>query len=118
MDHGEMPRDDDDAGDGLRALFASSQTHVAEQPFVNDVSRRVVLARRRHTIATRTAQAVAIGALVAVSPWLVWGSAVLSTKLDRLFAQAASALDSPFGYGAGVLCCVAAALVYRRRLFG
>jgi hypothetical protein len=43
---------------------------------------------------------------------------LLSVKLDSLFSAAASALDSPFGYGAGVLCFVTAALVFRRRLFG
>jgi hypothetical protein len=56
--------------------------------------------------------------LIAASPWLISGSALLSKKLDGLFASAAAALDSPFGYGAGLLCFVAAALVFQRRLYG
>jgi hypothetical protein len=47
---------------------------------------------------------------------LVSGSAFLSGTLQRLFSSTASALDSPLGYGAGLLCFVAAALVFRRRL--
>jgi len=118
MDSGEMPRDEDDGGDDLRALFARDQPYVVEQPFVSGVARRVAAARRRHTLAMRAAQAVAVGAVVAASPWLVSGSALLSAKLDLLFSSTASALDSPFGHGAGLLCLVAVALVFRRRLFG
>ena len=118
MDSGEMARDkDDDRGDDLRALFAREQGHVAEQPFVNDIARRIAAARRRRTFVTRAAQAVAVGALIAASPWLVSGSALLSAKLDALFSYAASALDSPLGYGVGLLFVIAA-IVFRRRLPG
>ena len=116
MDSGDMPRDDEDRGDDLRALFEREPVQVAEQPFVADIARRVAVARRRRSIATRAAQALAIGALVAASPWLVAGSALLSAKLDALFSYTASMLDSPYGYGAGLLC-IAAAVVFRRRLF-
>jgi hypothetical protein len=118
MDSGDMPRDDDDRGEDLRALFAREQVHIAEQPFVNDIVRRVAAARRRRTFATRATQAVVVGALIAASPWLVSASALLSAKLDELFSSAAIALDSPYGYGAGLLCLVVAAVVFRRRLFG
>jgi hypothetical protein len=118
MDSGEMPRDDEDRADDLRALFERDRARVAEQPFVGDVARRVVAARRRHVFFTRAAQAAAIGILIAASPWLVSGSSLLSEKLDWLFSTAAHALDSPFGYGAGLLCFAAAAFVFRRRLFG
>jgi hypothetical protein len=119
MDSGEMRRDEgDDTGDDLRALFAREQVHVAEQPFVNDVARRVALARRRRTFATRAAQAAAVGALIAMSPWLVKGSESLSSGLDGLFSSVAVRLDSPYGYGAGMICLIAAAIVFRRRLFG
>jgi hypothetical protein len=114
MDSGEMPRDDDDRGEDLRALFAREQAHVAEQPFVNDIAGRVAAARRRRTFTTRAAQAVAVGALIAASPWLVSGSALLSTKLDALFSYAASALDSPLGYGAGLVAIIAAAVIRHR----
>lgn len=117
MDSGDMPRDDEDRGDDLRALFEREPVHVAEQPFVADIARRVAIARRRRSIATRAAQALAVGALVAASPWLVSGSALLSAKLDALFSYTASTLDSPYGYGAGLLCMIAAAIVFRRRLF-
>ena len=81
------------------------------------------------TFVARAAQVVAVGALIAVSRVLVDASELLSTKLDQLFShtasaldsplsQAASALDSPYGYGVGILCLLAAALVFRRRLFG
>lgn len=130
MDSGEMPRDEDRAGDDdLRALFERERTHVSEQPFVNEIARRVAAARRRRQFAIRAANLVAVGALILASRWLVPASEVLSTKLDALFSHtaraldsplshAASALDSPFGYGVGILCLVAAALVFRRRLFG
>jgi hypothetical protein len=118
MDGGEMARDDDDRGDDLRALFERERPHVGEQPFVNDVARRVAAARRRRTFAMRAGQALCVGALVAVSPWLVTGSALLSAKLDALFSFTAGALDSPYGYGAGLVCMIAVALVFRRRLFG
>jgi hypothetical protein len=114
MDSGEMPRDDDDRGEDLRALFEREQAHVAEQPFVNDIAGRVAAARRRRTFTTRAAQAVAVGALIAASPWLVSGSALLSTKLDALFSYAASALDSPLGYGAGLVAIIAAAVIRHR----
>ena len=115
MDSGEMPRDeDDDRGDDLRALFAREQGHVAEQPFMNDIARRIAAARRRRTFVMRATQAVVIGALIAASPWLVSGSALLSTKLDALFSYAASALDSPVGYGAGLVAIIAAAVIRRR----
>ena len=119
MDSGEMPRDDENRGDDLRALFERERGRVvAEQPFITDLAQRIAAERSRGTFVTRATQAVAIGALIAASPWLVSGSALLSAKLDLLFSSTASALDSPFGYGAGLLCLVAAALVFRRRLFG
>lgn len=119
MDCGRFPMDDGDRADReLRALFEREQLRVTEQPFVNEVARRVAAARRRRTFVMRAAQAVAIGALIAASPWLVTGSSLLSAKLDGLFSAAASALDSPLGYGAGLLCFVAATLVFRRRLSG
>jgi hypothetical protein len=117
MDCGHTPMEDDDRRDReLRALFERDRFHVSEQPFVNDVARRITAARRRQTFVMRAAQAIAIGALIAASPWLVSGSALLSAKLDVLFSAAASALDSPLGYGAGLLCFVAATLVLGRRL--
>ena len=118
MDSGDMPRDDDDRAEDLHALFERARPHVDERPFVGDVARRVAAARRRGTVARRAAEALVVGALIAASPWLVSGSALLSAKLALLFSAAASALDSPFGYGAGLLCFLAAALVFRRRLFG
>ena len=118
MDCGHIPIDDERRDHDLRALFEREQIRVTEQPFVNDFAQLVGAARRRRTVVTRAAQAMAIGALIAVSPWLVTGSALLSAKLEQLFANTASALDSPYGYGAGLLCFVAAAFVSRRRLFG
>lgn len=119
MDCGHRPMEDDDRRDReLRALFRRDHFPVTEQPFVNDFARRIAASRRQRTFITRAAQAIAIGALIAASPWLVSGSALLSAKLDGLFSSAATALDSPLGYGAGLLCFVAAALVFRRRLSG
>ena len=119
MDCGHTPMEEDDRRDNdLRALFRRDQLHLAEQPFLDDVARRIAASRRQRTFMTRAAQAIAIGTLIAASPWLVSGSALLSTKLDALFSSAAVALDSPLGYGAGLLCFVAATLVFRRRLLG
>jgi hypothetical protein len=119
MDCGRIPMDDDERHDQhLRALFQREQPRVADQPFVNEVAQRVAASRRRQNAVTLAAQAIAIGALIAASPWLVSGSALLSTKLDQLFASTANALDSPYGYGAGAVCFAVVALVFRRRLFG
>jgi hypothetical protein len=115
MDCGRIPMDDDER---LRTLFERKQVHVSEQPFVHEVAQRVAASRRLRAAGTLAAQAIAIGALIAASPWLVRGSSLLSAKLDVLFAAAASALDSPLGYAAGVLCFAVATLVLRRRLFG
>jgi hypothetical protein len=119
MDCGHIPMNDDDRHDpDLRALFERERARVTEQPFVNELARRVAASRRRRLLVTRAAQAIALGALIAASPRLVSGSALLSATLDGLFSSAARTLDSPFGYGAGLLCFVAATLVFRRRLFG
>ena len=119
MDCGRTPMEDDERyGHDLRALFEREQVPLSEQPFVNEVARRVAASRRRRALAILAAQAIAIGALIAASPWLVTGSALLSAKLDWLFSTTASALDSPYGFGAGLLCFAAAAFVFRRRLLG
>ena len=117
MDSGESPRDDDDRGDALRALFEREQAHVAEQPFVNDIARRIAAARRRRTLVTRATQAAAVGALIAASRWLVDGSELLSAKLDALFAHGAAVLATPLGMLAGALCLAVLVVVNRRRLF-
>ena len=119
MDCGHVPMDDDERRDyDLRALFEREQIRITEQPFVNEVARRVAASRRRRAAVALAARAIALVALIAVSPWLVTGSALLSAKLEQVFASTASALDSPYGYGAGVLCFAVVALVSRRRLFG
>jgi hypothetical protein len=117
MDEEHTPMDEDERGDdGLHALFERQRAHVAEQPFVNDVARRVAFARRRHVFATRATQAAAVGALIAASPWLVSGSALLSAKLDALFSFASTVLASPFGYGAGLTLVVTLFALRGRRL--
>ena len=123
MDPGDELRTKDGHDDrDLRARFAREPAHFPEQPFVNGLARRVADERRRRAIIKRFVSAMAIGVaiatLIATAPWLILGSALLSAKLDALFSAAASALDSPFGYGAGLLCLVAAALVFSRRRFG
>jgi hypothetical protein len=123
MDPGDELRTEDDRdGWELRALFAREPAHFPEQPFLSGLARRVADERRRRVIITRfvsaTAIGVAIAALLAAAPWLILGSALLSAKLDALFSAAASELDSPFGFGAGLLCFAAAAFVFHRRLFG
>lgn len=123
MDPGDAFKDKDGHDDrDLRALFASEPAHFPEQPFVNELGWRVAEQRRRRAIIGRTLSVSAIGAaiatLIATAPWLISGSALLSAKLDQLFAAAIGALDSPFGYGAGVVFFVAATLVLRRRSSG
>jgi hypothetical protein len=115
-------KDNDDRDDrDLRALFAREPAHFPEQPFVNELARRVAAEGRRRAIATRVVGAAVVGgtiaALVATAPWLISGSALISARLDTLFAVTASALGSPFGYGVGIAVVVAAA-VFRRRLLG
>ena len=123
MDPGDALRDKDGDDDrDLRALFASEPAHFPEQPFVNELAGRMVVERRRRAIIGRTLSVsvvgVAIATLIATAPWLVSGSALLSAKLDGLFSAATSALDSPFGYVAGLVFFVAATLAFRRRSSG
>jgi hypothetical protein len=54
--------------------------------------------------------------LIAASPWLVSGSALLSAKLDALFSFASTVLASPFGYGAGLTLVVTLFALRGRRL--
>jgi len=123
MDPGDVLRTKDGHDDGdLRALFARAPAHFPEQPFVNELARRVADERRRRVVVTRFVSASVIGlsiaALIATAPWLISGSALVSAALDSLFGSVAAALDSPFGYVAGLLCFVAAAIVFRRRVSG
>jgi hypothetical protein len=122
MDAGDAPGPEDVRDDrDLYALFAREPAHFPEQPFVDDLAQLVAHERRRRAIIGRFVGAsligVAIAALIAAAPWLISGSELLSAELGVVFAAAADALASPFGYGAG-LTVVAAALVFRRRLFG
>ena len=123
MDPGDALRDKDGHDDrDLRALFAREPAHFPEQPFVNELARRVAEERGRRAVIGRLVSVPVIGVLIATlivtAPWLISGSALLSAKLDQLFSAATSALDSPFGYGAGLVFFVAATLVFRRRSFG
>jgi hypothetical protein len=123
MDSGDALKDKDGHDDrDLRALFAREPAHLPEQPFVNELARRIADERRRRAIVGRTLSAAVIGVsiatLVATAPWLISGSALLSAKLDRLFSAATGALDSPFGYGVGLIFFIAAALVFQRRSSG
>jgi hypothetical protein len=122
MDPGDVLKDKDDRDDrDLHALFAREPAHFPEQPFVNELARRVADERRRRAIVTRVVSAVAVGgsiaALIATAPWLISGSALISARLDTLFAATATAIQSPFGYVVGIAVVVAAA-VFRRRLLG
>jgi hypothetical protein len=122
MDPGDAPLNKDDHDDrDLRALFAAEPAHLPEQPFVNELARRVADERRRRAIVTRVVSASAVGVsiatLIATAPWLISGSALLSAKVDGLFSATASALESPYGYAVGITLVVAAA-VFRRRLLG
>jgi len=122
MDPGDVLMDKDDRDDrDLRALFAREPAHFSEQPFVDELARRVADERRRRAIIGRFLSAsvigVSIATLVVAAPWLISGSALISAGLDTLFSATATALESPFGYGLGIAAVVAAA-VFRRRLLG
>jgi len=115
-----MDKDGDQDRD-LPALFAREPARFPEQPFVNELARRVADERRRRVIVTRVLSAAAIGVsvatLIVAAPWLISGSARISAGLDALFSATASAVESPFGYVVGIAVVVAAA-VFRRRLLG
>jgi hypothetical protein len=119
MDPGDVLRTKDGRDDrDLRALFAREPAHFPDQPFVNELARRVADERRRRAIVTRVVSASAIGVsiatLIATAPWLISGSALLSAKIYALLPSAASALDSPYGYAAGLV--LLAAIAVRGRL--
>jgi hypothetical protein len=115
-----MNKDDHDDRD-LRALLAAEPAHFPEQPFVNEVAHRIAAERRRRAFALRFVQTAGIGGaiatLIATSPWLISGSAALSTKIAAVFSSTGNALEQPFGYAAGIVLVIAA-FVFRRRLLG
>jgi hypothetical protein len=88
------PKDSDDA---LRAWFAREHRHVAEQPFLRDMLKRVAAARTRRAWMRRALQAAALVAVIVLSPWLIEASSLLSAKLDELFTLVSERLSTPAG---------------------
>jgi hypothetical protein len=122
MDPGDVLMDKDDRDDrDLRALFAREPALFAEQPFVGELAHRIAAERSRRALAMRFVRAAGVGGaiatLIATSPWLISGSAVLSTKIAAVFSSTGNALERPFGYAAGIVLVIAA-FAFRRRLLG
>lgn len=103
-----------DLDPALEALFRREHTHVAEQPFVAATLTLVAAERGRAAFARRALQAAALIVVIAASPWLIDGSALLSSSLDSLFARASAWLATPGGVAAAAVAAVAVVAVRAR----
>lgn len=107
------PTDDPDAL--LRAHFANARPPPAAQRFVEETLARVAVARRRAAWFRRVTQAVALAALILVSPWLIRGSTLLSEHLDVWLRVGTQWLLTPTGAASVLGCAGLAALGARVR---
>ena len=101
----------------LHALFEREHSHVPAEPFSGSLLARVAAERRRRALSRRVLQVAGIGAVIALSPWLVAGSQLASAKLEELFGAVEDWLSTPEGMFVAALCAgVALIAVLRRRL--
>jgi hypothetical protein len=84
----------------LHELFEREHAQPPAEPFLRETARRVAVARSRRILARRAAQGVALAALILASPWLIKGSAFVSTHLDTLLGTLTEQLFTPVGSAA------------------
>lgn len=87
----------DDLDTLLREHFANARPPLAAQRFVEQTLERIAVARRRAAWLRRVTQAVALAALILVSPWLIRGSTLLSESLDVWLGVGTRWLMTPGG---------------------
>ncbi len=92
----------------LRELFSREHTHLPAEPFSSAALRAIAADRRRAALRTRSLQAAAVIALIALSPMLINVSAWVAMRLDPLFALVSAWLTSPLVLAGAALCALAA----------
>jgi hypothetical protein len=94
----------DDLDTLLRQHFADARPPLAAQRFVEQTLERIAVARRRAAWMRRMVQAVALAALILISPWLMRGSTLLSENLDVWLGVGTQWLSTPAGAGIVLAC--------------
>ena len=100
----------------LAARFRDTHAHIADDPFVGATLKRVAADRARSTVTRRALQIAALVAVIAASPWLIQGSALLSDVLEQVFALASAWLAQPAGIT--IAAVVGVVVAWKARVFG
>jgi hypothetical protein len=95
------PSDNLDAN--LHERFDREYSQPLAEPFLSDTTRRIAAARRRGILLRHTVQAVAVAALILVSPWLIRISALVSTQLNVVLEAVTQWLFTPIGTAAALI---------------
>lgn len=101
----------------LETRFRNEHTHIRDEPFVSATLRRVAAERARSAVTRRVLQAGVLIAVIVASPWLIEGSALLSSVLDRGFARASQWLSTPAGMALGAIAGIALVVLHRTRVW-
>jgi hypothetical protein len=99
----------------LQERFSREHAQPPGEPFVSDTARRIAAARARGVLARRTAQGVALAALILASPWLIKAAALLSLHLNAWLATTTAWLLTPVGMVAGLVLGVGGVVLARAR---
>ncbi len=100
----------------LAARFRYTHARIPDDPFVAATLKRVAADRARSTATRRALQVAALVAVIAASPWLIQGSALLSDMLDQVFALASAWLVRPLGIT--IAAVVGVVLAWKTRVLG
>ena len=92
----------------LTELFRREHAHLPAEPFSGATLRAIAADRQRISLRNRLLQAVAVIALIVLSPRLIDASVWMSSRLDELFASASTWLASPLGLAAAALATLVA----------
>lgn len=100
----------------LAERFRSEHTQLAPEPFVSVTLRRMEAERARIRTRRYIGQAALLVVVIWVSPWLVKASALLSARLESLFAKASWLFDTPIGMGIAAPGLNLGAALFRGRI--
>ncbi len=92
----------------LQELFSREHTHLPAEPFSSAALQAIAADRKRAALRTRSLQAAAVLALIALSPVLINVSTWVAMRLDPLFALVSAWLTSPPVLAGAALCVLAA----------
>ena len=95
----------------LAQLFANSREPLTNEQFVQGVSIQIASAQRMSNLKTVACWLVLVLALVAATPWIVEGSAMLARSFNLALPYCGALMTSPVGW---VLSMTVGLLAYRR----